>query len=203
MPGRAPRDFRNAKRHSAELTPEPPAVSSDHAPSHAGIRRPGKPQAREASNEGRRMSLDSLSREQLVEAVRRFVRERLVPQERAVAEDDAIPEDIVEEMRGLGLFGLSTPPEYGGLGLDHGRRDAYRLRARPDLAGLPLALRHQYRHRLAGHRHRRHRGAEAQLPAAPGLRRDHRLLLPDRAGERLGCREPHAPARGARASTIC
>ena len=63
------------------------------------------------------MSLDSLSREQLVEAVRRFVRERLVPQERAVAEADSIPEGIVEEMRGLGLFGLTTPPEYGGLGL--------------------------------------------------------------------------------------
>ena len=63
------------------------------------------------------MSLDSLSREQLVGAVRRFVRERLVPQERAVAEADSIPEGIVEEMRGLGLFGLSTPPEYGGLGL--------------------------------------------------------------------------------------
>jgi acyl-CoA dehydrogenase len=63
------------------------------------------------------MSLDSLSREQLVGAVRRFVQERLVPQERAVAEADAIPEGIVEEMRGLGLFGLSTPPDYGGLGL--------------------------------------------------------------------------------------
>ncbi|HEY8016828.1 MAG TPA: acyl-CoA dehydrogenase family protein [Dongiaceae bacterium] len=63
------------------------------------------------------MSLDSLSREQLVGAVRRFVRERLVPQERAVAEADSIPEGIVAEMRGLGLFGLSTPPEYGGLGL--------------------------------------------------------------------------------------
>jgi acyl-CoA dehydrogenase len=63
------------------------------------------------------MSLDSLSREQLVGAVRRFVRERLMPQERAVAEADSIPEGIVEEMRALGLFGLSTPPEYGGLGL--------------------------------------------------------------------------------------
>ena len=63
------------------------------------------------------MSLDSLSRDQLVEAVRRFVRERLVPQERAIAEADSIPEGIVDEMRGLGLFGLSTPPDYGGLGL--------------------------------------------------------------------------------------
>jgi acyl-CoA dehydrogenase len=63
------------------------------------------------------MSLDSLSRDQLVEAVRRFVRERLVPQERAIAEADSIPEGIVDEMRALGLFGLSTPPDYGGLGL--------------------------------------------------------------------------------------
>jgi len=63
------------------------------------------------------MSLDSLSREQLVGAVRRFVQERLVPQERAVAEADSISDGIVDEMRGLGLFGLSTPAEYGGLGL--------------------------------------------------------------------------------------
>ncbi len=63
------------------------------------------------------MSLDSLSRDQLVEAVRRFVRERLVPQERAIAEADSIPEGIVDEMRGLGLFGLTTPPEFGGLGV--------------------------------------------------------------------------------------
>jgi acyl-CoA dehydrogenase len=63
------------------------------------------------------MSLDSLSRGELVEAVRRFVAERLVPLEREVAESDTIPPGIVEEMRGLGLFGLSTPTEYGGLGL--------------------------------------------------------------------------------------
>jgi acyl-CoA dehydrogenase len=63
------------------------------------------------------MSLDSLTRDQFVEAVRRFVREWLVPQERAIAEADSIPEGIVDEMRGLGLFGLTTPPEFGGLGL--------------------------------------------------------------------------------------
>ena len=61
------------------------------------------------------MSLDSLGRRELVEAVRRFVRERLVPQERAVSESDAIPDGIVAEMRALGLFGLSTPAEYGGV----------------------------------------------------------------------------------------
>jgi len=63
------------------------------------------------------MALDSVSRGELVEAVRRFVTERLVPLEQSVAESDAIPPEIVEEMRALGLFGLSTPQEYGGLGL--------------------------------------------------------------------------------------
>ena len=54
---------------------------------------------------------------QLLEAVRRFTRERLVPMEQTVEETDDIPEEIVQEMRELGLFGLSIPEEYGGIGL--------------------------------------------------------------------------------------
>ena len=53
----------------------------------------------------------------LLDAVSRFVRERLVPAENEVAETDEIPADIVAEMRELGLFGLSIPEEYGGLAL--------------------------------------------------------------------------------------
>jgi acyl-CoA dehydrogenase len=53
----------------------------------------------------------------LLDALSRFVRERLVPAENEVAETDEIPADIVAEMRELGLFGLSIPEEYGGLGL--------------------------------------------------------------------------------------
>jgi acyl-CoA dehydrogenase len=53
----------------------------------------------------------------LLDATSRFVRERLVPVENEVAETDEIPADIVAEMRVLGLFGLSIPEEYGGLGL--------------------------------------------------------------------------------------
>ena len=53
----------------------------------------------------------------LLDTVRRFVDERLIPHEGVVAETDAIPEAIVEEMRGLGLFGLALPEAYGGLGL--------------------------------------------------------------------------------------
>jgi acyl-CoA dehydrogenase len=50
-------------------------------------------------------------------AARRFVAERLRPLEAKIAEDDAIPDEIVGAMRDLGLFGLSIPEEHGGLGL--------------------------------------------------------------------------------------
>jgi len=63
------------------------------------------------------MALDAETRDQLIETVRRFVTERLRPLEAKVAEEDAMPDDVVEEMKGLGLFGLSIPEEYGGLDL--------------------------------------------------------------------------------------
>ncbi|WP_280153957.1 acyl-CoA dehydrogenase family protein [Piscinibacter sp. XHJ-5] len=53
----------------------------------------------------------------LLDTVRRFVRERLVPAEELVAETDAIPDDIVRDMKAMGLFGLTIPEGYGGLGL--------------------------------------------------------------------------------------
>jgi acyl-CoA dehydrogenase len=63
------------------------------------------------------MALDADTREQLLEAVRRFVAERLRPIEAEVAENDAIPEAVLAEMRALGLYGLSIPEAYGGLDL--------------------------------------------------------------------------------------
>lgn len=49
--------------------------------------------------------------------VRRFVEERLMPAEDTIENDDQVPESIIAEMRALGLFGLSVPEQYGGLGL--------------------------------------------------------------------------------------
>ena len=49
--------------------------------------------------------------------VQRFVAERLIPAEDSLEQNDEIPADIVEEMKNLGLFGLSIPEEYGGIGL--------------------------------------------------------------------------------------
>ena len=53
----------------------------------------------------------------LVDTVARFVREQLVPNESLVADTDAIPAPIIAQMKAMGLFGLSIPEEYGGLGL--------------------------------------------------------------------------------------
>ncbi|MCC6920642.1 MAG: acyl-CoA dehydrogenase family protein [Alphaproteobacteria bacterium] len=63
------------------------------------------------------MALDTETREQLISSVARFVRERLVPIEDQVSQQDKVPDEIVREMADLGLFGLSVPQEYGGLGL--------------------------------------------------------------------------------------
>ena len=63
------------------------------------------------------MIRDPETMEGLLDSVRRFVRERLVPAEEAVAETDVIPDDIVRDMKALGLFGLTIPESYGGLGL--------------------------------------------------------------------------------------
>jgi acyl-CoA dehydrogenase len=63
------------------------------------------------------MALDAETRDQLIDTVRRFVTERLRPLEAQVAEEDAMPAEVVEEMKGLGLFGLSIPESYGGLDL--------------------------------------------------------------------------------------
>jgi acyl-CoA dehydrogenase len=53
----------------------------------------------------------------LTDSVARFVRSKLVPAEPVVAETDEIPPELIHDMRELGLFGLSIPEEFGGLGL--------------------------------------------------------------------------------------
>ena len=55
------------------------------------------------------MALDLETREQLISSVRRFVSERLVPLEDKVARDDLVPDDVVRDLRELGLFGMSIP----------------------------------------------------------------------------------------------
>ncbi len=63
------------------------------------------------------MAMDSETLTQFLQTLRRFVDERLIPAETEVAETDAIPADLVAEMREMGLFGLTAPEAFGGLGL--------------------------------------------------------------------------------------
>jgi acyl-CoA dehydrogenase len=53
----------------------------------------------------------------LIDSISRFVRERLIPAEEAVAEHDEIPAEILSEMKAIGLFGLTVPEDFGGFGL--------------------------------------------------------------------------------------
>ncbi|MBS0316960.1 MAG: acyl-CoA dehydrogenase family protein [Proteobacteria bacterium] len=63
------------------------------------------------------MAIDNESFELLLASVQRFVRERLVPAEDLVEEHDEVPAEIVDDMKEMGLFGLSIPEAYGGIGL--------------------------------------------------------------------------------------
>ncbi|MBJ6133416.1 acyl-CoA dehydrogenase family protein [Ochrobactrum sp. Q0168] len=63
------------------------------------------------------MAMDSDTLAQFLDTLRRFVDDRLIPAEAEVAETDAIPADVLSEMREMGLFGLTAPEEFGGLGL--------------------------------------------------------------------------------------
>ncbi|EGP53981.1 acyl-CoA dehydrogenase family protein [Pseudorhizobium flavum] len=63
------------------------------------------------------MALDTDTFNLLLETVNRFVTERLIPREVEVVETNAIPDDVVREMKDLGLFGLSIAEDFGGLGL--------------------------------------------------------------------------------------
>ncbi len=62
------------------------------------------------------MSMKTRDRDAFFETVRRFVSDRLRPLEASVEEADELPSALVEEMKELGLFGLSIPRAHGGLG---------------------------------------------------------------------------------------
>ena len=57
-------------------------------------------------------------RHELIETVRRFIAREVMPVATEIEHADAYPEAIVEQMKALGLFGITIPEEYGGLGLD-------------------------------------------------------------------------------------
>ncbi len=54
----------------------------------------------------------------ITEMVRQFADEQIIPNAEEFDHEDKFPEEIVEQMKELGLFGVTIPEEYGGMGLD-------------------------------------------------------------------------------------
>jgi acyl-CoA dehydrogenase len=61
--------------------------------------------------------MDEASFEQVLAAVRQFVRERVIPREDEIEQSDAIPADLRAATAELGLFGYALPAEFGGAGV--------------------------------------------------------------------------------------
>ena len=65
-------------------------------------------------------ALEELTDDQreIVGLVRRFVDEQVIPVASDLERDDIFPDQIVDGLKELGLFGFTIPEQYGGLGLD-------------------------------------------------------------------------------------
>jgi alkylation response protein AidB-like acyl-CoA dehydrogenase len=66
------------------------------------------------------MAIATITDEQkaICEMVRQFADEQIIPNAEHYDHEDSFPEPIVEQMKELGLFGVTIPEEYGGMGLD-------------------------------------------------------------------------------------
>ena len=59
------------------------------------------------------------ARSQIVNLVRDFVRRDVEPEAARLDREDIVPLDLIDKMKELGLFGITVPEEYGGMGLDY------------------------------------------------------------------------------------
>lgn len=57
-------------------------------------------------------------KQMVIEEVRRFVDREVIPAARELEHDDIYPVELIEKLRHLGIFGITIPEAYGGLGLD-------------------------------------------------------------------------------------
>ncbi len=107
----------------------------------------------------------------ICEMVHQFADEQIIPNAEHYDHEDSFPEPIVEQMKELGLFGVTIPEEYGGMGLD---LTTYAMIVEELSPGVDLHLgdRQHALHRLLSVDEVRHRGAEAEVPPADGHRRD-------------------------------
>ncbi len=136
------------------------------------------------------MIRDPQSLQSLLETVRRFVAERWRPHEARVEADDAVPEEIVEELRRLGFFGWSIPQEFGGLGL----ATEELVLAAFELSQCSVALRARVGTNT---------GIGSEALVADGTDAQKRRWLPRMAcGELTGCLALTEPQAGSEASNV-
>src|SRR5437764_1590296 len=63
-------------------------------------------------------AVDAALSDELVAAVRTFVAKEVLPVASELEHADAYPSELVDQMKAMGLFGVTIPAEHGGLGLD-------------------------------------------------------------------------------------
>ena len=65
------------------------------------------------------MSTTDEVRNQIVSLVRNFVKKDVIPIARKYENEDIYPHELVDKMKDMGLFGITIPESYGGMGLDY------------------------------------------------------------------------------------
>ena len=122
--------------------------------------------------------------EELRAKIRAFAEEEIKPIAFMLDQQNEFPDEAIRKLGEMGLMGIPFPAEYGGAGLDAlSYAIAVEELARVDGGAGVILSAHVLR--LLAHLRLRHRGAEAQVPGAPGQGREDRRLRPDGAQRRI------------------
>ena len=122
--------------------------------------------------------------QEILSTVKTFVDKEIIPHANALEHADEYPQDIVDGMKEMGLFGLTIPEEYGGLGeslLTYALVVEQIARGWMSVSGVINT------HFIVAYMLTQHGTAEQkqQLPAEDGRGRGARVVLDVRAGPRL------------------
>jgi acyl-CoA dehydrogenase len=136
------------------------------------------------------MIRDAARLDTLLADIRVFVRERWHPLEERVAREDAVPDEVVAELRRKGYFGWSIPEAYGGLGLTTEELVLCAF----ELSQASVALRARVGTNT---------GIGSEALVADGTEEQKRRWLPRMAtGELTGCLALTEPEAGSEASNV-
>ena len=151
----------------------------------------------------------SAEQQMLIDQVRRYVREEIIPLEAKLDPDAAEldPADqarLVEKTKAMGLYGIDIPKEFGGPDIDIVTRVLLAIEMAQHRAGLYVALLRHLRRRRPRPDLRGQRGPEGALPLSDAARREEAVLRPHRAvGRQRSRRAPSRPRPSARTTAGC